>query len=71
MTGGIPDMMIPAERSNLVNPKDSQALAKKIIEILKRTNSETDKMSRHNHIAAKFGEKSVVDTHIQLWNRKE
>lgn len=29
MTGGIPDMMIPAERSNLVNPKDSQALAKK------------------------------------------
>ena len=71
MTGGIPDMMVPAEKSNLVNPKDSQALAQKIIEILKRTNSETDKISRHNHIAAKFGEKSVVDTHIQLWNRKE
>lgn len=67
MTGGIPDMMVPHEKSNLVSPKDSNALAHKICEVLRRTNSGEEKYLRHNQIAAKFGEKSVVDSHMRLW----
>lgn len=67
--GGIPDMMLPSQIENLVQPKNARALADKIMMVLgeERTIDERDNM--HLEIEKVFGPSSVITKHKQLWEQ--
>lgn len=65
--GGIPDVIVEKERANLVEPKDSKALAAKISEVLCHSERLDERIYRHNEMERKFGESQIIDQHKALW----
>lgn len=67
--GGVPDMMLPSQIGNLVQSKNSRALADKITMFLCEEQKIEDRNRMHLEIEKIFGTSSVIKKHKQLWKQ--